>query len=84
MAKAKQSKESADSKFTTDHEEIRGWVEERGGHPAKVKETNLLRIDYPGFSGEQRLEEIAGMSSSKSSIRTIWYFCIRTELRTVG
>jgi hypothetical protein len=59
MAKAKQSKESADSKFTTDHEEIRGWVEERGGHPAKVKETNLLRIDYPGFSGEQRLEEIS-------------------------
>ena len=58
MAKAKQSKESAESKVTTDHEEIRSWVEERGGHPARVKGTNLLRIDYPGFSGEERLEEI--------------------------
>ena len=58
MAKAKQSKKSADSQVTTDHEEIRRWVEERGGHPAMVKGTKLLRIDYPGFSGEQRLEEI--------------------------
>ena len=58
MAKAKQSKESADSKVTTDHEEIQRWVEERGGNPARVKGTNLLRIDYPGFSGEQRLEPL--------------------------
>ena len=58
MAKAKQSKEAAESQFTTDHDEIKGWVEERGGHPASVKGTNLLRIDYPGFSGEQRLEQI--------------------------
>ena len=57
MAKAKQSK-SAESKTTTDREEIRRWVEERGGHPARVKGTNLLRIDYPGFSGEERLEQI--------------------------
>ena len=56
MAKAK---ESYESKTTTDHEEIRSWVEERGGHPARVEGTNLLRIDYPGFSGEQRLEEIS-------------------------
>ena len=56
MAKAKQSYES---KTTTDHEDIRSWVEERGGHPARVEGTNLLRIDYPGFSGEQRLEEIS-------------------------
>ncbi|HVI71903.1 MAG TPA: hypothetical protein VM656_10495 [Pyrinomonadaceae bacterium] len=59
MAKAKQSEESYESKTTTDHEEIRRWVEERGGHPARVEGTNLLRIDYPGFSGEQRLEEIS-------------------------
>lgn len=56
MAKAKQSKES---KTTTDHKKIRSWVEERGGHPARVKGTNLLRIDYPGFSGEERLESIS-------------------------
>ena len=54
----------AESKQTTDHEEIRNWVEERGGIPARVKNTakgdagGLLRIDYPGFSGEDSLEEI--------------------------
>ena len=62
MAKAK-AKTSHDSKTTTDHEEIRQWVEERDGHPAIVKGTEkggsaMLRIDYPGFSGEDRLEEI--------------------------
>jgi len=61
MAKAKTSHES---KTTTDHKEIQRWVEERGGHPAIVKGTEkggsaLLRIDYPGFSGEDRLEEIS-------------------------
>lgn len=60
MAKAKTSHES---NTTTDHEEIRNWVEQRGGHPAIVKGTEkggsaLLRIDYPGFSGEDKLEEI--------------------------
>ena len=55
---------SAEAKVTTDHEEIRNWVEERGGNPARVKTTDkggsggLLRIDYPGFSGEDTLEEI--------------------------
>ena len=49
----------AESKTTTNHEEIRRWVEERGGHPAKVKGTEVLRIDYPGFSGEESLEEIS-------------------------
>ena len=56
---------TSESKVTTDHEEIRRWVEDRGGHPAQVKGTEkgkgagLLRIDYPGFSGEDRLEEIS-------------------------
>jgi len=50
---------------TTDHEEIRQWVEERGGHPACVRgtgakgDTGLLRIDYPGYSGQETLEEIS-------------------------
>lgn len=57
--------ESSESKVTTDHDEIRQWVEERGGHPARVKDTEsknspgLLRIDYPGFSGEKSLEAIS-------------------------
>lgn len=55
---------AAESKQTTNHDEIRNWVEERGGKPARVKNTDtgggggLLRIDYPGFSGEDSLEEI--------------------------
>lgn len=57
---------SQESHVTTDHEEIRRWVEARGGHPSTVKGTQqggepagLLRIDYPGYSGEERLEEIS-------------------------
>jgi len=55
---------NAESRTTTDHDEIRNWVEERGGNPARVKGTDksnsvgLLRIDYPGFSGEDTLEPI--------------------------
>jgi hypothetical protein len=52
------------SKTTTDHEEIKSWVTERGGNPAVVKATErkgsggVLRIDYPGYSGEETLETI--------------------------
>ena len=55
----------SEAKTTTDHKKIRKWVEERGGHPARVKGTEdksgggLLRIDYPGYSGEGKLEEIS-------------------------
>ncbi|HEX2973774.1 MAG TPA: hypothetical protein VHP11_15690 [Tepidisphaeraceae bacterium] len=54
-----------ESKTTTSHEEIRKWVESRGGHPACVKGTGsqtdagLLRIDFPGYSGEESLEPIS-------------------------
>ncbi len=50
---------------TTDHETIRRWIEERGGSPAAVKATEsgddpgLLRINFPGYSGENRLEDIS-------------------------
>src|SRR4051794_34597758 len=52
------------AQVTTDHELIRSWVEERGGHPAVVKRTRgrggprVMRIDYPGYSGEDTLEAI--------------------------
>src|SRR5438874_1539332 len=59
-------KAMAASKVTTDHDEIRKWVEARGGKPAHVKRTGrgnkdpgILRIDYPGFSGEDTLEPLA-------------------------
>jgi len=55
----------SEAKVTTDHAEIQRWVDERGGHPARVKGTQtkqsagVLRIDYPGFSGEDTLETIS-------------------------
>ena len=55
----------AEAKTTTDHNQIKKWVEERGGHPARVRGTGdkdgggLLRIDYPGYSGEKELQEIS-------------------------
>jgi len=54
----------ASAKATVDHDEIRNWVEERGGKPACVKGTGgrgdvgMLRIDYPGFSGGDTLQAI--------------------------
>ena len=49
---------SSEAQTTTNRDEIREWVEERGGNPARVKDTELLRIDYPGYSGEDTLEAI--------------------------
>jgi hypothetical protein len=53
------------AKTTTDHEEIRKWVEKRGGHPAVVSATEsggggLLRIDYdePGGNDDDRLHRV--------------------------
>lgn len=56
---------AGESKQTTDHDTIRRWVEERGGRPARVKQTGgdddpgLLRIDYPGRGDDESLEEIS-------------------------
>ena len=57
---------SGAAKVTRDHNEIKRWVEERGGRPAAVKATRgddgdsmLLRIDFPGYSGKQSLERIS-------------------------
>ncbi|GAA1126808.1 hypothetical protein [Citricoccus alkalitolerans] len=52
------------STTTTDHEEIRRWVEEHDGRPASVKgtegsaEAGVLRIDFPGGADEDELEHI--------------------------
>jgi hypothetical protein len=54
----------ASANSTTDHDFIRRWVEQRGGHPAHVRRTaqgddaGVLRIDFPGYSGGDTLEEI--------------------------
>lgn len=54
------------SKQTTDHDEIRRWAEERGAKPAAVKGTEgdegdvgIIRLDFPGYSGEGKLQEIS-------------------------
>jgi len=50
---------------TIDHEEIRRWVEERGGKPVCVRgtggdgDTGLLRIDMPGYTGADKLAPIS-------------------------
>jgi hypothetical protein len=48
-----------------DHDEIRRWAEARGARPARVKGTGgkgdpgILRLDFPGFSGEESLEPLS-------------------------
>ena len=55
----------SDTRTTTDHDEIRDWVERHDGKPATVKgtesggEPGVLRIDFPGGAGEDRLEQIS-------------------------
>ena len=47
----------ADNKSTTDHDEIRRWVEERGGRPALAVEHQDqplgLRIEFPEDRDQQ-------------------------------
>ena len=57
---------SHSSQTTTNLEDIKKWAEERGGKPAVVKATEnskegggVLRINFPGYSGEDTLEEIS-------------------------
>ncbi len=54
------------AKTTTDHDEIRHWVEEHGGTPASVKGTEaggdvagVLRIDFPGGADESELAHLS-------------------------
>ncbi len=52
-------------KVTTDHDTIQHWIEQRGGHPARVKSTSdpsgggMLRVDFPDRHGGDRLEPIS-------------------------
>jgi hypothetical protein len=53
------------STTTTDHDEIREWVEQHDGKPACVRGTGsdhdigILRIDFPGGSGEDELKHVS-------------------------
>lgn len=58
---------ASSSKTTKDHDEIRNWVEERGGKPAHVSSTGskddigILRIEFPSAPGsnDSNLEELS-------------------------
>ena len=63
-ARRTSSRSTRSAESTTDHDEIREWVESRRGRPAIVSSTSrsggsggVLRIDFPGFSGEGTLQE---------------------------
>lgn len=53
------------SNTTTDHDEIKNWVESHGGKPATVRSTKdgddagVLRIDFPGGAGTDSLEHVS-------------------------
>lgn len=65
--KSRSSKsESGSSQTTTDHDEIRSWVEERGGKPVSIegtgrgnKKAGVLRIDFPGGASNPPLKPIS-------------------------
>ncbi|MBB4662370.1 hypothetical protein [Conexibacter arvalis] len=56
---------ASETKTTTDHDEIRRWVEAHDGRPASVRGTEgeggagVLRIDFPGGAGEDELRPIS-------------------------
>lgn len=65
-SKSSESHSRAASHTITDHEEIRKWAESRGAHPSVVRNTGksgpgigVLRLDFPGYSGEDTLEPIS-------------------------
>lgn len=55
----------SDTRTTRDHSEIRQWAEAHDGVPASVRgtaggdEAGVLRIDFPGGTGEDELEHIS-------------------------
>jgi DNA-binding MarR family transcriptional regulator len=64
IARPMPSETKSETRTTTDHDEIRRWVEAHGGKPATVRgtgdgEPGVLRIDFPGGTGEDQLEHIS-------------------------
>lgn len=55
---------SSTNRYLTDRDEIQQWAEERDASPACVRGTGdsqdvgMIRLDFPGYSGEQSLEPI--------------------------
>ena len=59
------ARSAASARPITDHDEIRRWAGERGARPARVRGTGsdddigMIRLDFPGYSGGESLEEIS-------------------------
>jgi hypothetical protein len=57
--------DGSETRTTTDHDEIRRWVDQNGGTPASVRgtekggEAGVLRIDFHGGAGKDQLEPIS-------------------------
>jgi len=55
---------AAKNRVLTNHDEIRQWAEERNATPSAVARTaseddpGIIRLDFPGYSGEGTLEPI--------------------------
>jgi hypothetical protein len=55
----------ASAQPVTDHRRIREWAEARNARPACVRgtggknDTGMIRLDFPGFSGSETLQEIS-------------------------
>jgi len=65
-AKKTASKSSSHSAMPlTDHDQIQQWAEARDAKPSCVKNTGgkgdvgMIRLDFPGYSGEDSLQEIS-------------------------
>lgn len=54
-----------DANVTTSHQEIKRWVEDRGGVPVSVEQTasgddpGVLRIDFPGHGDEEGFRKLS-------------------------
>jgi hypothetical protein len=63
MAKTAEQEKTVDYQAhrTRDHDTIRRWAEARGGHPAVVEGTEILRIDFDNPDGgrDERLRRIS-------------------------
>jgi hypothetical protein len=61
MMMATATETAGQAKRTRDHATIRRWAEERGGHPAMVEGTQILRIDFdePGGNDDVKLKRVS-------------------------
>lgn len=80
----------SETKATTDHQQIKSWVEERGGAPAVVKGTGsgndpgILRIDFPDYASEESLRQISWDEFFDKFEKEQFAFLFREEEETMA